>query len=71
MCGEEHNSEMCNGFCDVQTENVGGCRHNSQSCQECGEMTVGHYTCVHMYARMNPEHNNSSLPVYGVEATTD
>ena len=34
-------------------------------------MTVGRYTCVHMYARMNPEHNGCSLPGYGVEATTD
>ena len=67
---EDLDSETCNKFCDVQTEKTGGCCHNSEPCQECGELTVGQYTCVHIYARLYPEHNDCALPNYGVEATT-
>ena len=67
---EDVDSETCNKFFDVQIEKTGGCCHNSESCQECGELTVGQYTCVHIYARPYPEHNDGALPNYGVEATT-
>ena len=46
---EDVDSETCNKFCNVQIEKTGGCCHNSESCQECGELTVGQYTCVYIY----------------------